>query len=128
MKPLHQISISAHCIIRKPGIKIIRRGENVRQQEIQKSPQLVQVVLQWSSCYQQSILRVEFSNCFRKFAFLILDTMCFINNDISPIQLFQLSFDLQHHFIGCAANIEFLWKNNIAQNLILKKRVLNLSF
>jgi hypothetical protein len=56
-----QIGISFAAKI-KPFVKILRGTENVRKKEVEETPELMDVVLEWSTSQQESILRIKLSN------------------------------------------------------------------
>lgn len=46
----------------EPLVKIVTRTEDLRQQEVEKTPQFVQVVLEGRTCEQQALLGIELAN------------------------------------------------------------------
>lgn len=94
VKTLHQLLITQTVVCVKPRIKVLRRKcgnvliqehfhlnnynvelallgdsylcgvEDIRQQEVEQSPQLMEVVLQWCSSQQQAVGCFEFSHDF----------------------------------------------------------------
>ena len=54
----------------EPRVEVVGRPKHFRQQEVEKRPKLVKVVLQRCSRQQQSVCRLEFANDFRQFGFL----------------------------------------------------------
>ena len=60
---------------REPGIKGLRLSEYIGQQEVEQCPQLVQVVLQGSTCDEQSVPRAEKTDDLGERRLFVLDSM-----------------------------------------------------
>lgn len=48
----------------KPLIEIIRGGEDLWQQEVQETPELMKVILERRTCQQESVIRFKLSDSF----------------------------------------------------------------
>lgn len=66
----------------KPRIENFSTPENVGKEEIQKSPQLVQVILEGSSGDQEPVVRLHGSYDLAQTTILVLNPVSFINNQI----------------------------------------------
>lgn len=72
----------------EPLFKIIRTVENFRKQEVEKSPKLSKIVLEWSTCQQQSMIAlVLLSQDTGKLTLSVFHFMPLVNNDVFPIPL-----------------------------------------
>lgn len=90
----------------EPGIKVISRGKDVREQKVEEGPQLVQVVLQGSARDEEATGGVEFTDDDGQFAGFILDAMCFINDQVLPVDLAQGGLLTQAHLITSDAQVK----------------------
>jgi len=91
----------------KPFVKILRGTENVRKKEVQKTPELMDVVLERSTSQQESILRIKLSNSPWCLTIFIFNFMSFINYNIFPIELHQWSHTNSDSFKSSNTYIEF---------------------
>jgi hypothetical protein len=66
MKTLNKILIAKTAAGVEPLIKIIRGIEDIREEEVEKGPKFVEVILEWSTSQKKSVGRFEFSHNFGK--------------------------------------------------------------
>lgn len=87
---VRQIGISLASEI-KPFVKVLSWTKNVREKEVEETPELMDVVLQWSTSQQKSIFWIKLSNSLWCLTIFIFNFMSFINYNIFPIELHQWS-------------------------------------
>lgn len=93
----------------KPFVEVVWRGEDLWQQEVQQTPQLMEVVLQWCTSQQQSVLWFQLPDSFRCLRIFIFNFMCFVNYNVLPLELWKSTHTNSNGLKSCNANIEFTW-------------------
>jgi len=102
---LRQTGISFAAEI-KPFVKILRWTKNVWKKEVQETPKLMDVVLEWSTSQQEPILWIKLSNSLWCLTIFIFNFMSFINYNIFPIELHQWSHTNSDSFKSCNTYIK----------------------
>lgn len=80
----------------------------------------MEIILKGSSSKQKSVGSFELPENFRKFRFLIFNSMSFINNHVAPIKFFKYRFLFNTHFIRSDTHIPFAWHENVSDKSTLK--------
>ena len=81
------------------GVLYLRVVENVWKKKVEKSPEFMEIILQRCSGNQQTVRGCKLANNFRELGFLILDTVGFVNNHITPTELPENSSYLHYNLI-----------------------------
>ena len=105
----------------EPFVEILRVVEDIGQEEVEQSPQLVQVVLQRRSGDQQPIGCFELSDNFRQFRFLVFDAMGFVDDHVSPIELPENGPLFHDNLVRCDADVPFARQDLITDNIRLEQ-------
>lgn len=103
VEAFHQIALNGSLEV---GVKHVGGAEHVGHQKVQQSPQFMQVVLEWRSRHQQSILGAQLSHDDAERALLILDAVCFIDDEVGPLHSTQRRLLSQHHLVARDQHME----------------------
>lgn len=79
----------------------------------------MKIVLKWSTSDQHAIARVKDAHDLGQHGILILDAVCFVNDDVLPRDLFELSFLQQANFVWCDADFEIDWLEAVLNEISL---------
>jgi len=84
----------------KPLLKLLRRREHLRQQEVEQRPQLVQVVLKGRARDQEAVVRAHQPHHLAQHAVLVLDAVRLVDDDVPPVEAAEEGLLLDHHLVG----------------------------
>ena len=59
----------------------------------------MEVILQGSSCQEESVGRFEFSDDLREFGFFVFDPVSLVDDHVAPIEAFKDRFFSDDHFV-----------------------------
>ena len=82
-------------------------SEDIRQQEVEQRPELVQIVLQRGSRQQQSVLRVQHTHSGTELARLVLQTVRLVDDQVMPGDLGQGGLLQVHDFVSGDHHVPF---------------------
>mmetsp|Transcript_8845 Transcript_8845/g.30409 ORF Transcript_8845/g.30409 Transcript_8845/m.30409 type:complete len:769 (-) Transcript_8845:151-2457(-) len=102
----------------EPLIELFRAGKDVRQQKVEESPELVQVVLQRRTGDQQSVVRVEHPDDPAQQRVLVLDPVRLVDDDVPPVELLQVALLLDDHLVRSHADVELSWRDELLLLLV----------
>lgn len=101
----------------KPLVKVIRGLEDLWKKEVEQTPKLVKVVLEWSSCEQEPVFGVKLANSLASLTVFVFDLVGFVNYNIFPIKLLQWTHAEAYTLKSRDADIEFTWLETGFDNL-----------
>mmetsp|Transcript_24499 Transcript_24499/g.75672 ORF Transcript_24499/g.75672 Transcript_24499/m.75672 type:complete len:292 (-) Transcript_24499:33-908(-) len=81
-------------------VEFLRRRKDVREEEIQQRPELVQVVLQRRSGNQEAVLDLELSHGLRELGVFVFDAVRLVHDEHAPAQLHQRRLFQIRHLVG----------------------------
>lgn len=71
--------------VHEPVLEVSVRGKHSWHEEVHERPQFHQIVLEWSPCQKQSSGCVEVKQHLPSLRLEVLDVLCFIQDQISPL-------------------------------------------
>ena len=78
---------------------LLCRSKNIRQQEVEQRPELVQVILQWSAGQQQAVLSAQLAHCGGELTGLVLQAVGLVDDQIVPGDLCEGGLLQVDHFV-----------------------------
>ncbi|KAH3682636.1 hypothetical protein WICPIJ_006395 [Wickerhamomyces pijperi] len=104
-------------LIVKPLIKHLGITKDIRKNEVQQGPKLMEVVLQGRTSDQETVLGVEQSDDLGQGGVFVLDSMGLINNNVLPSNLFQGGLLSDDHFEGGDQDVEVTRHDGVLDEL-----------
>ena len=89
----------------EPIVELFGTRKDIGDQEVEQSPQLVQIILQGSSGQEQTVPCLEGSDGTGEGRGFVLEAMCFINNEVGPGELVEDVAVHVAHLIGRHYNV-----------------------
>ena len=78
----------------------------------------MQIVLERSTCEQESVATVELAEALRNLTVLILELVSLVNNDIFPFEAQKLGHASSHSFKCRQTHIKLAWQEMILEKLL----------
>ena len=109
MKPLDQSVVAEALVGVEPLVKVLGRREHLGKEEVEKGPQLVEVVLERSSGQQQAVGRLQLSHHKRQLGLFVLDPVIrtvIVFCCVPPFCTFARAYHLCH-FLGFSIHFNY---------------------
>lgn len=101
-------------------LKYLGIVEDIRKEEVEEGPQLVQVVLEGSTRDEEAVGRFEFTDDLGELRFLVLDTVGFIDDHVAPVELLENGTFLHDDLVRGDAHVPLTRHDLIADNVCLE--------
>ena len=125
VKTLNEVVVAEAAVGVEPLVEVFRAFKNVGKKEVQKRPELVEVVLQRRSSEQKTVGRFDLSNDERQFRLLVLDTVGLVDDHVLPVELLENALLSDQHFVRGHDNVPPTGHHCVSDELItsfLKKQ------
>uniref|UniRef100_A0AAG5DLD8 Uncharacterized protein n=1 Tax=Anopheles atroparvus TaxID=41427 RepID=A0AAG5DLD8_ANOAO len=120
VQPLDQ-RVVVHALVRvEPAVEVIGAVEDVRQQEVEQRPELVQVVLQRRTGQQQPVGGLELAQDLRQLRLFVLDAVRLVDHHVAPVEPLERRLLADAHLVRRDAHVPLARRQHVPNERVAR--------